>query len=200
MAITVLHMAAIVLKEEKRPLTAWEIWQAAENKGYDKLVDSTPSISLSALIDADVRGNPSSIFVTLGDPPERFILRSHMYNIRPGKKVRIIEHLDYIVDDFTHITQVVATKDSIGTILSYEEYLAHEEDLEKKHGYFIPLRRLEWVKSGIRERTHYPIRFDEIVPMPDEDYTKLKQKYATVDLVCRVGSIEILPTESFVVI
>ncbi len=137
-----------------------------------------------------------------------------MYSLRPGKKVRILQHFNNIVDDFTHITVVCATKDSVGIILSYEEYSAHEyelffSDLEKRSSQDatlrhaaqdVHLRHLAWVKSGIEARTHFPIRFEEFVPLPEQDYAKLQREYTIVDMACQVGATVILPTEAFVII
>jgi hypothetical protein len=203
MAMTLLQMAEKVLKEEKRALTVWDIWQAAKKRGYDKLVDSKgnlPFDSLGGLIHADIRNNPSSIFVALGESPTRFILKSQMENIQPGKQVHMLENIDYVLDDFTHITDVIATKGSIGTILSYQEYIAHTDESARRNGYFVPEHHREWVHSGMRAGTHYPIRFDKVAPLSDEDYAALKEQYTSILVSCRVGVLVILPTASFAVI
>jgi hypothetical protein len=200
-AITLLQMAEKVLEEEKRAMTAWEIWQAAEKKGYDQLVESiekTPAASLSGLIYADTRDNPSSIFIRLRDRPNHFMVKSQIYNIRPGKKVRILEHVIYDVDDIM-VVDVVATKGSIGIILSYEEYSVYIDDVLKR-GWIVHSDHLAWVKSEMNARTRYPIRFEEVVPLPEDKYVHFETIRYTVNLSCQAGAIKILPTDSFVVI
>ena len=202
MTITLLQMAEKVLEEEKRALSAWEIWQVAENNGLDRLVESngkTAAASLSTLIYADIRDNPSSVFFHLSDRPNRYMLKSQLDKIRPGKKVRILEHVINIVDDFTNIAIVDATKDSIGTILSFEEYKADVDDNVRRSLNVHP-GHLAWVKSVMEARTSYPIKFDEIVPLSDDDFAKLEQEYLVVEVSCQVGGTMILPTKSFVII
>ena len=77
--MTFLQLAQKVLQEEKRPLSASEIWATAQAKGYDKQLGSkgkTPSATLGALLYVDVRDNRSSQFVPIGSRPKRFVLRS----------------------------------------------------------------------------------------------------------------------------
>jgi hypothetical protein len=127
-------------------------------------------------------------------------MRSLLKGIPPGKRIRILENFDYPLDDFTHITQVVATKGSIGTILSYREYIAHQEESARRNGYFVPQHHREWIYSGIEAGTHYPIRLDEVVPLSDDDYATLKEQYDIVSVLCEVGALTLLPTTSFAVI
>jgi hypothetical protein len=132
-----------------------------------------------------------------------------------GKKVRILKHFHCIVDDFTNITEVYATKDSICTLLSYEEYSAHakqifDSDSEQRSRIKDPIirrlmednhyRQLEWVKSGMMARIRYPARFEKFVPLPEVDYAKLKQDFDIVDIVCHDNAIQILPADIFVII
>jgi len=203
MTMTKLQMVEKVLEEEKRALTSREIMQVAENKGYDKLTHSrgmTFYDPLSEAIQYDMTNNPSSVFATLGKNPTRFILKSQMENIRPGKQIRILENINYVVDDLTHITDVIATKGSIGTILSYQEYFTPTEEMAKASGYVVPKHHREWVYSGMEARIHYPIRFDEVVPLSDGAYAILKEEFDIVELSCRVDAIMIIPTKSFMVI
>jgi hypothetical protein len=200
MAMTLLQMAEKVLEEEKRALTVWGIWQAAKKKGYDKLFDSKgnhPLDFLGVSIHTDMRNNPSSIFVALGESPTRFILKSQMENIQPGKKVRILENINYTPHDFT---DVVATKGSIGTILSYQEYITHLDEGNKRNGYFTPEHHSEWIERNIAAGVYYPIRLDEVVPLSDDDYAYLEEIYYSVHILCRVGSITIVPATSFTII
>jgi len=68
-----------ILKEEKKPLTTYEIWQAAVRKGYDKLVGSkgkTPWNTIGARIYVDMKENPNSLFIKVGTRPVRFTLKN----------------------------------------------------------------------------------------------------------------------------
>jgi hypothetical protein len=177
MAITFLHLAEKVLEEEKRALLGWEIWHIAKNKGLDKLVEpkgKTPGSFLGTLIDTDMRENPSSIFASLGSHPKRFFLKSQMDNIRD--RVRILEHVICTIDLGIGAVDIVAIKGSIGTKLYYEEYGAHVS------------------------RTHYPIKFEEVVPLSADEYAELKQNWDHVEVSCRVGATTIVPVDAFVVI
>lgn len=113
--------------------------------------------------------------------------------------MRLLEHVMGILDDFTDIIIVDATKDSIGTILSYEEYNAHISAREPR-GSAVHVPHLEWVKLGIEAGTHYPIRFEKYVPLPKEEYADLEQDFSIVKVLCQAGDIAVLPTKSFVVI
>jgi len=79
MALTFLQLTKKVLSEEKRPLSATEIWRIAVEKGHDKLVGSTgktPYASLGALLYIDIRDNSKSEFMSIGARPKRFFLQS----------------------------------------------------------------------------------------------------------------------------
>lgn len=78
MALTFLQLARKILLEEQRPLSYTEMWNVAVQKGHDKLVESTgetPWQSLGAMLYVDVRDNPDSLFMTLGERPKRFVLK-----------------------------------------------------------------------------------------------------------------------------
>jgi hypothetical protein len=79
MSITFLQLAKKILEEEKKPLSASDIWNIAVSSGKDKLVDSTgktPSATLGARLYVDVRDNANSEFLSLGARPKRFYLQS----------------------------------------------------------------------------------------------------------------------------
>ena len=74
-----LQLARKVIQEEKRPLTAREIWEIAQSKGYDKELQTqgkTPSSTLGAMLYVDVRDNALSDFITTSVRPKKFILRT----------------------------------------------------------------------------------------------------------------------------
>ena len=56
------QLAQRVIKEVQHPLTANEIWEIAQEKGYDKELDTkgkTPWATLAARLYVDVRDNPN---------------------------------------------------------------------------------------------------------------------------------------------
>jgi hypothetical protein len=63
--MTFLELAEKILNEQKKPLTASEIWQYATGKGYERLLNSegkTPWATLGALIYVNARDNDKTIF------------------------------------------------------------------------------------------------------------------------------------------
>lgn len=79
--MTFLELAERVLREEKRPLTANEIWILATEKGYDKQLNSegkTPWATLGAQIHVNAKDNPKSLFARTDSRPKKFYLRSQV--------------------------------------------------------------------------------------------------------------------------
>ena len=79
MLLTFLQLAKKILEEEKKPLSTSEIWSIAVSSGKDKLVGTTgktPWASLGALLYVDVRDNLNSEFISIGDRPKKFLLKS----------------------------------------------------------------------------------------------------------------------------
>ncbi|GIV44641.1 MAG: hypothetical protein KatS3mg035_1764 [Bacteroidia bacterium] len=77
--MTFLELAEKVLKEEKRPLTANEIWILATEKGYDKQLNSegrTPWATLGAQLYVNSKDNPKSLFAYTDSRPKKFYLKS----------------------------------------------------------------------------------------------------------------------------
>lgn len=82
--MTFLELAERVLKEEKKPLTADEIWQLATSKGYDKHLNSegkTPWATLGALLHVNAKDNPKTLFARTETRPKRFYLKSQASHI-----------------------------------------------------------------------------------------------------------------------
>ncbi|MCX8472925.1 MAG: HTH domain-containing protein [Sediminibacterium sp.] len=82
--ITFLELAEQVLNKEKRPLTATEIWTIAEEKGYNKKLNSqgkTPWATLAAQIYVNVKDNPTSLFSQTDSRPKKFYLKSQAAHI-----------------------------------------------------------------------------------------------------------------------
>ena len=139
-------------------------------------------------------------------------------NALPGNNVRILEDAIYFLDDVG--VEVRATKGSLGTILSFDEYKAHVNGIEKSGSFPNPeniefqniahhfasaanhnatAEHLALVKSSIEAGTHFPVRFYEYVSLPEEEYAKLKKDNQVVLVSCQVGGINVLPVDSFVV-
>jgi hypothetical protein len=79
--MTFLELAERVLSEEKRPLTANEIWTLATEKGYDKQLNSegkTPWATLGAQIYVNAKDNPKSPFAQTDSRPKKFYLKSQV--------------------------------------------------------------------------------------------------------------------------
>jgi hypothetical protein len=78
--MTFLELAERVLREEKRPLTANEIWTLATEKGYDKQLNSegkTPWATLGAQLYVNAKDNPKSPFAQTDSRPKKFYLKAH---------------------------------------------------------------------------------------------------------------------------
>ena len=64
--LTFIKLAEYTLQEAKTPLSAADIWSAAEKYGYTKELKSlgkTPQNTIGAQLYVDVRDNPSTVFV-----------------------------------------------------------------------------------------------------------------------------------------
>lgn len=82
--MTFLELAEQVLKDEKRPLTANEIWTLATEKGYDKKLNSegkTPWQTLYAQIYVNAKDNPKTLFAQTNSRPKKFYLKSQATQI-----------------------------------------------------------------------------------------------------------------------
>jgi len=97
--LTFKELAKKILEEEKRPLTALEIWEIAVNKGYDKFCNSrgkTPERTLAAQLYADTKRS-DSIFIRVGQRPTKFFLKTLKNNITHSNEISTIpqeeEHL-----------------------------------------------------------------------------------------------------------
>jgi hypothetical protein len=122
-----------------------------------------------------------------------------MDTIRPGNKVRILEHLLINIDLGIGAVELAATKGSIGTIVSYEEYRAHINNYWFQSG-DQRLDHLWWVRTEMNAGTYYPVRFAEVVSPSDDEYTHWNTYIEHLSVSCQVGSIKVLPAKSFIVI
>jgi hypothetical protein len=77
--MTFLELAKKILEEEKRPLSVEEIWLCAQQKGYDKNVNSkgaTPARTIGAQMYVHMRDKVDSPFIKMDTSPQTFYLRS----------------------------------------------------------------------------------------------------------------------------
>jgi len=89
-----LQLAENVLREEKRPMSANEIWELAVVKGYDKAVATTgktPWSTLSAMLYVDIRDNSQSMFESRDTHPKSFLLK----NLIEGRGVQTMSEQAY---------------------------------------------------------------------------------------------------------
>ncbi|KAF5433626.1 hypothetical protein C5S35_15935 [Candidatus Methanophagaceae archaeon] len=76
--ITFLELAKKVLREENNPMTVEEIWEFAQEKGYDTFVATkgkTPWRTIGAQIYTDIRDNDDSPFIKIDSKPRKFFLK-----------------------------------------------------------------------------------------------------------------------------
>lgn len=82
-----LQLAQKVIGEEKSPMSANEIWEFAQAKGYDKDVltkGKTPWATLGAMLYIDIRDNHQSLFEEVqGTRPKKYILKTLVDNMGP---------------------------------------------------------------------------------------------------------------------
>ena len=109
--------------------------------------------------------------------------------LSPGDKVRIIQHA--FENDLISNT-LVATKGSIGTVLSYDELIGYVDD-GAKDDYRTPHteERPTFIKKWIDEGEAYPIRFETVVP-PSEEFCTYWEKQGRFFIECEIGKIDIL--------
>lgn len=77
--MTFLELAEKILIEEKKPLTAIEIWNIATTKGYEKQLNSqgkTPWATLGTQIYVNSKDDSKSIFAKTDSRPKKFYLKS----------------------------------------------------------------------------------------------------------------------------
>jgi hypothetical protein len=82
--MTFLELAEKVLQDEKRPLTATEIWSVAEIKGYNRALNSqgkTPWATLGAQIYVNAKESSKTIFAQTDGRPKKFYLKSQISQI-----------------------------------------------------------------------------------------------------------------------
>jgi hypothetical protein len=107
--------------------------------------------------------------------------------LRAGDKVRIIKEA-FENDEYDAV--VIATKGSIGKVLSYSEYCDHLHKIGAGYSkeYFL------YVKKSIDEGTQYPIRFVKVVIPPKGFYDDWNEP---VNMGCKVRRVYLLEVRFF---
>jgi len=88
--LTFIELAKRILEEEKKPLSATDIWEIAKKKGYDTLLHSqgkTPWATLGAQLYCNVRDRKDSPFIKLGTRPKLF----HLKKLARNDELKLIE-------------------------------------------------------------------------------------------------------------
>jgi hypothetical protein len=150
--MTFLELAEKVLKEEKKPLTANEIWQIGISKGYDKLLNSegkTPWATLGAQMYVNAKDNPKTPFAQTDSRPKKFYLKG--------------QNVDLSIEALQDVTPIIKKKKfdylekDLHSLLSYYAYyhlrcytktISHSLSTKKEFG--------EWVHPDI-VGCYYPL-------------------------------------------
>jgi len=101
--------------------------------------------------------------------------------LQPGDKVLIIQDAYDNVD----IYGLVATRGSIGRVVSYKELC---REWPSKEGWL-------FVRRAIEKGEQYPIRFEHVVPP-----SNAVDEHEPVHVLCREGEIEVLPISFMIVV
>jgi len=88
--LTFIELAKRILEEERKPLSATDIWEIAKTKGYDDLLHSqgkTPWATLGAQLYCNVRDRKASPFIKIGTRPKLF----HLKKLANDDELKLIE-------------------------------------------------------------------------------------------------------------
>lgn len=121
--MTFLELAEKMLLEEKRPLTANEIWTIAHQRGYTKKLNSagkTPWATLGALIYVNAKDNPKSLFATTESRPKKFYLKSQESKIDLEAEAHIIPEEEVSKKKFDYLE-----KDLHPYLVSFARHYLH---------------------------------------------------------------------------
>src|SRR5688500_962274 len=108
--------------------------------------------------------------------------------LNPGDRVRINQNA---FDNIEVVDILVATKDSVATVLSYKEYYDYYVNKQYGNKPFWYDHHLSLVRDWINDCAQYPIRFDTVVP-PSENFLSSWEERGIPFIECEVGKIEIL--------
>jgi len=93
------ELAKEILTTSETPLTYNEIWETAVKNELDKKLKvggKTPWQSLGAQLFVDVRDNPSSVFIKVGNRPARFFLKARSNEIKDFEIVKLEKSVEDI--------------------------------------------------------------------------------------------------------
>ncbi len=107
--------------------------------------------------------------------------------LKPGDRVRFISSA-WSPDWWDNA--LVATEGSVATVVSYEEYVAHFSDAHPED--------LAWVKESIEDGTYYPIRFEFIMPLSEDELARYQKEYDHFQVMLdKVGDIGVWRVDFF---
>lgn len=156
--MTFIELAERVLTEVKRPLSASEIWEYAEQHNYVGELGSqgkTPAATLAAQLYVNARDNEKSPFETIGSRPKKFYLKKIQYD----KSLLVEEDLE-ASGDIMEATKY--SEKDLHALLAYfvhfimeshSKTLNHSKTSKKHYGEWIHPDMVAW---------HFPI--DEMKP------------------------------------
>jgi hypothetical protein len=150
--MTFLELAEQVLKDEKIPLTAIEIWQIAVTKGYDKKLNSegkTPWATLGAQIYVNAKDNPKTPFAQTDTRPKKFYIKSqnievHLDPIQVDTPTTKRRKFDYLEKDLHAFLSYYAYYH----LRCYTKTINHSQSNKKEFG--------EWVHPDL-VGCYYPL-------------------------------------------
>jgi hypothetical protein len=105
--------------------------------------------------------------------------------LRAGDKVQIIKD---VFDNNEYDIIMIATRGSIGKVLSYGEYC----DYIKKEGAGASREYFLYIKKGMDEGTRYPVSFVKVVMPPKDFYDDWNEP---VKMGCKVRRVCLLSVE-----
>lgn len=141
--MTFLELAKRVIKEEKKVLSADEIWQIAKSKGYDKQLSTkgkTPWATLGAQLYVNVRDSKDTPFVKIGTRPKKFYLRSlltadelqELEQLQP-EEAKLSKKLSYLEKDLHSFVAYYANY----YLKAYTKTIQHSKSDKKEFGEWI---------------------------------------------------------------
>jgi len=152
--MTFIELAEKVLSEEKKALTASEIWQIATTKGYDKKLNSegkTPWATLTAQIYVNAKDNPKTPFAQTDTRPKRFYLKGQKVSLpeidelaEPEKAVVKKKKFEYLEKDLHAYLSYYAYYH----LRCYTKTINHSQSTKKEFG--------EWVHPDM-VGCYYPL-------------------------------------------
>jgi len=141
--ITILDLCKRIFEEEKTPLSCVEIWEAMQQKGYDKehgIYGKRPWDSIGARIYTNIKDNSESLFLRVSSQPARFFLRS----LIPKGGVEKIQTKEE--DKFVKPKRLNFTERSLHSFLTYFAYtyfrvrtktIFHEKSQKQKYAQWL---------------------------------------------------------------